>query len=1036
MLLPAGSKFPPIEKAWQEKPHTFTEAVAHKGNVGVLAGNGYIGLDQDDPKAFHELGLPATTTWETRPGRLGMWFSANGDVREALESIGKKPDLAQIKLYKDGKPCGEIKLSRSYQVIPPSWKEIDGQRVDYRILAEVPPARVGLKWLVQELQKAGISFSSRLEQNASKLECMAREARQSRTDPNSHRARRYAEAALAGEVEKVREATVGNRNNQLNESAFALGQFVAAGLLSQDEVVSALLKVAQDDEPGKIMPTILSGLSGGMRSPRAVPENVPHALKLPENIDDLPDGMVGVDPHTYAVKKVQISKNKHGELKPELMWISDCALFIHTETIARDTTEFIFCGTGAIDKREVRFTLPASVAADARGFRAACVNAFGAKNRVGALSFETVQLLTCDPRIVERVEVPAWRGNIPLVPGVGLAENVEFKLSAKIPAEVREGDLQVAKEYLKKMLMIHRYAPILATAILGSPAVARWRKNDRFGVGLWGSTGTLKTTTALLFTSIYGAGYLDSPKLKAGRGGSTTVGAMEVFAAAGFLPQIYDDVKTVDSRDAQNYVAVIHAVLEGEEKARGKKDGGLRESREFSCIPVVTGEVRPSEASTTARVLNIPWSRPDTAMLSELQQNAAILPTIGYHWLRFLAETSSVLGKDFDSFRTAKMGEFAAKGYTNPGRLATIYTVLVATWQLLEESPFGDIFTEYRGTFKSALCEVVAEQGAAVSEETEISRFLCGLEELIVSNPGLIMSVDGIKTITGPIIGKWTTDGLFLMPAETLSELSKIKVFSQQPTIESITRGLMERGILRPDPEGGRLKYRLRINGRRVRGWYLVGVGDNLGGLSQPGGGGKNDSSRHNVPEVPGVHGVYERSFKEKILGEKLNEKNGHKSLLENNGDYVDNGDIKDIDRIDRYTDIDFQNNLSKESVPRTVPKGVPGGDDEEKIGIGPHPRRDEPTHTYRPARDRDTATSKQPGQETGQETKAEVTGRAGDKKEGGIGATGKQNGGNQRICAVCGEDLTGRGYIERGGRIYCAKPGCGYPPRKSNEDD
>ena len=47
------------------------------GNVGALAGIGpYIGLDKDDPPAFEGITLPDTTTWETRPGRLGMRFNA------------------------------------------------------------------------------------------------------------------------------------------------------------------------------------------------------------------------------------------------------------------------------------------------------------------------------------------------------------------------------------------------------------------------------------------------------------------------------------------------------------------------------------------------------------------------------------------------------------------------------------------------------------------------------------------------------------------------------------------------------------------------------------------------------------------------------------------------------------------------------------------------------------------------------------------------------------------------------------------------
>ena len=34
--------------------------------------------------------------------------------------------------------------------------------------------------------------------------------------------------------------------------------------------------------------------------------------------------------------------------------------------------------------------------------------------------------------------------------------------------------------------------------------------------------------------------------------------------------------------------------------------------------------------------------------------------------------------------------------------------------------------------------------------------------------------------------------------------------------------------------------------------------------------------------------------------------------------------------------------------------------------------------------------------------------------------------------CAQCGEDLTGKGTVERGGKFYCPKPGCGYDPREA----
>ena len=274
MLLPAGIKFPPIEKEWQNKPHTFAQACVHGGNAGVLAGNGFIGLDQDDPSAFDGLELSISTKWETRPGRFGMWFKA-ADVAEALESIGKRPDQAQLKLFKNGKPCGEVKLQRTYQVIPNSWKTLeDGTRADYKLLSSEPPAEVSLVKLLVDLQSIGITFSSKLDQNAAKLEERGKKARQKHAESDESRTRRYAEAALRDEVLILAGTPGGNRNEQLNKSAFALGQFVAAGVLSEGEVLLELSEAAENTglDSDEIRKTILSGLDAGRQHPREIPE--------------------------------------------------------------------------------------------------------------------------------------------------------------------------------------------------------------------------------------------------------------------------------------------------------------------------------------------------------------------------------------------------------------------------------------------------------------------------------------------------------------------------------------------------------------------------------------------------------------------------------------------------------------------------------------------------------------------------------------------------------------------------------------------
>ena len=274
VLLPAGIKFPPSEKEWQHKPHAFAQAQAHKGNVGILAGYGFVGLDQDDPEAFDGLELPISTKWETRPGRFGMWLKA-ADVPAALESIDKKPEQAQLKLFKDGKPCGEVKLQRTYQVIPNSWKTLeDGTRADYKLLSSEPPAEISMIKLLADLQAIGITFSSKLEANAAKLEEIGKKARQKHAESDETRTRRYAEAALRDEVLTLAGTPGGNRNAQLNRSAFALGQFVAAKVLSDDEVISELSRAAANTglDSDEIRKTIMSGLESGNKHPRLIPE--------------------------------------------------------------------------------------------------------------------------------------------------------------------------------------------------------------------------------------------------------------------------------------------------------------------------------------------------------------------------------------------------------------------------------------------------------------------------------------------------------------------------------------------------------------------------------------------------------------------------------------------------------------------------------------------------------------------------------------------------------------------------------------------
>lgn len=85
---------------------------------------------------------------------------------------------------------------------------------------------------------------------------------------------RYAKSALEKELDTLARTTEGGRNEQLNKSAFNLGQLVAAGLLNESEVVEKLDIVARSIglQEQEIKATINSGIGDGKGQPRVVPE--------------------------------------------------------------------------------------------------------------------------------------------------------------------------------------------------------------------------------------------------------------------------------------------------------------------------------------------------------------------------------------------------------------------------------------------------------------------------------------------------------------------------------------------------------------------------------------------------------------------------------------------------------------------------------------------------------------------------------------------------------------------------------------------
>lgn len=85
---------------------------------------------------------------------------------------------------------------------------------------------------------------------------------------------RYGQAALASEIEALRQTPEGERNATLNKAAFCLGQLVGGGVLPRDVIEQELRDACMangliaDDGVAKYRATLESGLSAGIKQPR------------------------------------------------------------------------------------------------------------------------------------------------------------------------------------------------------------------------------------------------------------------------------------------------------------------------------------------------------------------------------------------------------------------------------------------------------------------------------------------------------------------------------------------------------------------------------------------------------------------------------------------------------------------------------------------------------------------------------------------------------------------------------------------------
>lgn len=189
---------------------------------------------------------PQTFSVRTPSGGLHLWYAVEDGGQWRMDSRGRLG--WQI----------DIRADRSYAVAPGTATR-DGLYTplgDCRTPAPLP------RWLANDLARAGLKRRAPRRSPLSPLVL-----------PDFAAGRGYVASAVRAELEAVAACRSG-RNDQLNKSAFALGQFVGAGLVDRNDVHQALTEAAQsagvDPHEAKAQSTIRRALEAGSRVPRRI----------------------------------------------------------------------------------------------------------------------------------------------------------------------------------------------------------------------------------------------------------------------------------------------------------------------------------------------------------------------------------------------------------------------------------------------------------------------------------------------------------------------------------------------------------------------------------------------------------------------------------------------------------------------------------------------------------------------------------------------------------------------------------------------
>lgn len=229
-----------------------------------------LGLDELKAELEAQMGcaLPRSVTGMTPSGGVHVYFRQPGDGGALIRNRGNLPDHVDVRGdggYTIGQPSRVVQAANSaegeYRWIRGDWRS----DADF---AEAPAA------LIEILRSKKARASVERPAAPSPAAESARPARVAADVDDD--LRKYAMSALDGECQAIRRAASGQRNAQLNESAFKVATLVAAGILDEAIARSSVESAARanpgHDDDAQLIATINSGWTAGIGQPRDLGE--------------------------------------------------------------------------------------------------------------------------------------------------------------------------------------------------------------------------------------------------------------------------------------------------------------------------------------------------------------------------------------------------------------------------------------------------------------------------------------------------------------------------------------------------------------------------------------------------------------------------------------------------------------------------------------------------------------------------------------------------------------------------------------------